>query len=1826
MVNGQEILKAFGFQQSQRIANTRGIRAFSTPQHQRNRDIRSRAEALGLPTEQVNQQIREAQQTEQLRGTQVGRGRSGRTLSRQINQGTSFEDIEAQLTRQENTLQFNIAPDVVQNLRDRGAFEPDQPLNKTEALFNRLSTSPSAVTGPVSRLVATAMITANDQVVLEGTARLADTLGLNPDVWSAPIREGKIGEITTDSPIFGNDFVDGAIFESLGFNRGGDFEDVGRVGSIQDRIDNEGEGAVALDTAFGLLDITPGNLLGLGFAGAIRRVPGIAGDAEKFRFIPTPQKLSDPIYKRRRDAELKNLARAGDDATIRDILVRGGIEDIVEPHRVDIMTNHIKRIDDPDTIRRYINDVIKERAHVTKASQLDRNKLYQRNLAEMVGSPFRTNIDEANPLYAGLQKSNLDSKALQEARVPTTLRPMVSSVGSTFKSRGELLDYVDKNGFDAIRRFFGNHRLYMHSRSRPNIIAASVDEDQRAVEMAEITKILLNQPREISKNIRRLRREGVDETNYVRRVVLEGKLGLSDRQLNDLQRRYEKVQQLANSRNQRLAEAQRGDQSLQRNYENHVNDLGETDEARANALWDMVEEAQQLQNAIPDPVGVGRNFFLKNKRIQSGLENLNISSEARKNTTELFQNRLIGLSNEMYDAMKANGMDVLPDQMNPYIQAKAIRAIVAAEAENTRSFADEIGNDLKELLGSYNNNSANQALAGREGVEATAETTQRTATQTEPAVREIEEVDVDNFKLSAQQYDAIDRSAQVEQIQEGALRGRGRGFVDISNTDIGRLLPENSPFLRMSRNLWEEIVNDGVVPRELITNDILDNLAIKVGDEEFFGLDVFRDLLKIDDPAEYILRQIDERSLSAEDVIHHIGDDVFEGTAEVTARSRIGRRDPTRVGDEIDVTSRQEVEVYDLNSFVERLIEDGVPAGTRTTTETTQTARAAVQATGTQQSRPSRITGRELLDDYNNYRVARRSPEYNARYGEDASSLTDEQAQQVIDGIDEKYGAGFFDNIAAKHSEFDRETLAIQRDAGLISNEDYIDILAAGDNYVPLQREFDQNENFLRGQFGDRYRLTPTVRTARGSKRKVVDILGASEQNRAIAIAAREANEVGARLQNVFDTGALDDVIEPVSARGDNTYSFLVNGRERFYEVKEPQLQRALTSLLPHEVNTVVSAVGKFTRMMSLNFTAANPGFYLANYSRDWIDMISSINGDIGFKAALNAAQRSFPILGTSSRALLPQRLHRALLVPQKVSNQAQIFKATGGEIGGVVTNLVRENESIISRHMDNVLKRKIGRLDQRAWRTVWDELGRAFLGVSGFIENTNRFSGWRAAVANNATVDQAREASHFVTINFLERGRGIAGTRPTFTVKGRQIPIIPFTQNNKIPEGFRGIGSSYAFLNAGVQGVNRLSRTAFTPKGLASMLLISTSLAYAEFKTNQHKQGRKEGLSWYDEIETTQPYRAQRYFMFSRGEDDYATIPMSYNAAPFMQFGRTLVNMIEGDATDKETLDRFVDIPFMTAGLLNPMNEGTLLHKFSPTVVQPFISTLINEDWHGGMVSPKGVGILSRPEDTVFKSQVANNRTEWQLAKLLSRANNSLGESFFDTRLLNTPGKASVFLNNFGGGVLDTAAGLVDTIRQNAGILPGISGEEIINSDTVQTNPALIDNVLLRAFSFKRPSLIRIERGLINERFENDARPLLERIREGQSEGNDDKIAEGLDGLIDIRQDLIGEGLVDEGGIDPGNFMGALLRENGAADLQGIFTRKVANVRAPRMEYEVDGTVKEVPSFYDWYLYLRLSGYSEDKKATRQYAAELTERYNAIAREANGINNAPGE
>lgn len=197
----------------------------------------------------------------------------------------------------------------------------------------------------------------------------------------------------------------------------------------------------------------------------------------------------------------------------------------------------------------------------------------------------------------------------------------------------------------------------------------------------------------------------------------------------------------------------------------------------------------------------------------------------------------------------------------------------------------------------------------------------------------------------------------------------------------------------------------------------------------------------------------------------------------------------------------------------------------------------------------------------------------------------------------EKYIEDGFDKYHEAQQDlvhFSNTTAAILADSGVISEKRFRELLNKWQNYVPLFRVFEENEDV---NFGD------SMKHIKGSMRDIVNPLESIIRNTAQFIQKSEMNKAKCLLADVARCDASGWLIEEVDkSDADKTViTFWENGKRKYLQT-DPDIVRAVNNMGADSSHFFIKFLHAITRLARACFTMASPEFALRNVARDWGD------------------------------------------------------------------------------------------------------------------------------------------------------------------------------------------------------------------------------------------------------------------------------------------------------------------------------------------------------------------------------------------------------------------------------------------------------------------------------------------------------------------------------------------------------------------------------------------------------------------------------------------------
>lgn len=442
------------------------------------------------------------------------------------------------------------------------------------------------------------------------------------------------------------------------------------------------------------------------------------------------------------------------------------------------------------------------------------------------------------------------------------------------------------------------------------------------------------------------------------------------------------------------------------------------------------------------------------------------------------------------------------------------------------------------------------------------------------------------------------------------------------------------------------------------------------------------------------------------------------------------------------------------------------------------------------------------------------------------SGMSDADADAII--ADSK-AAGLdatFDKHHAKLMGWTQGTRDLLLDEGLITDDQYLTLQAAYDNYVPLGGKPGEQVKSKPGTGkGFNIRGKETER-ARGRYSEADNIIEQIIQARVTALTRAGKNEVlRSFLQFVIENPdptlwevnavetrpvmTVDDqgnqIIEEQRSvvKDDRTVGIKDGGKEVFVKINDKVLREQMKNLNAEEIGIVHGHMLAAQRMLGRLYTSLSPTFTVLNFSRDTMAASLGMLDETGFRGA----------------AKLWKELPRAVVESFRsefgtASPDYQLFRATGGKTGFMNFRDIPEIAADLQKSIKNFEQ---GGIDPRVWGP---KALRTIEKINAGLENANRFAAFQAARSEGKSLAEAAKVSKNITVNFNRKG--------TLT---------------------NALSAYFLFFNPAVQGTVRVMQGLKSPKTLATLGAGMTGVAMLALQ-NASMGDDDDGVAWWDKIQ----------------------------------------------------------------------------------------------------------------------------------------------------------------------------------------------------------------------------------------------------------------------------------------------------------------------------------------------------------------------------------------
>ena len=557
-------------------------------------------------------------------------------------------------------------------------------------------------------------------------------------------------------------------------------------------------------------------------------------------------------------------------------------------------------------------------------------------------------------------------------------------------------------------------------------------------------------------------------------------------------------------------------------------------------------------------------------------------------------------------------------------------------------------------------------------------------------------------------------------------------------------------------------------------------------------------------------------------------------------------------------------------------------------------------------------------------------------------------------------------SVAVGFDKFTRKTLKFSLDSGLISQEQYDDLLNKYKYYAPLKGRVDDPSIPLtqdeEGLIEDNARsgLPSAVnnysvkgaegKQAKGRTSEAFDPLANAYAARQSTVARGVKNkQLGERLYELIKNHPNDNVwmikqdadVSRKQFSGQTlptSIGFKKEGKQIEFVIKNKRLREALLGMDVNQANAIVHMLRGLNRFLSAANTSYNPEFIFSNFSRDVQTALANLVGEQNMKGGkakdvrgwfkFNVVKDVLPSIGQVYKGF-----RKGNLSPE-IQAEWDAYLESGAKTDFFYARSPQETAQ------------QMGVLDEMARgtykgnsRKAWNATTGFVSDVNGAVENGVRFATFKAArkqfLANNDSVEAANAKAATLAKNLT----------------------VNFNRKGNMSETANAL---YLFFNASVQGSANFVRGLSSGRK-QSMLLAMTTLGYLLTQLNEDASDEdpKTGRSYYDGIPD---YEKERNFIIMKSifnsdadPEDAWKIPLPYGYNVLHLLG---LNFYEIQNGQKSIEDASIDLLSATLGSFAPIgfsqSEDALVvagKAIAPQFAKPVIEMMVNENHFGSPI-----------------------------------------------------------------------------------------------------------------------------------------------------------------------------------------------------------------------------------------------------------------------------------
>lgn len=406
-----------------------------------------------------------------------------------------------------------------------------------------------------------------------------------------------------------------------------------------------------------------------------------------------------------------------------------------------------------------------------------------------------------------------------------------------------------------------------------------------------------------------------------------------------------------------------------------------------------------------------------------------------------------------------------------------------------------------------------------------------------------------------------------------------------------------------------------------------------------------------------------------------------------------------------------------------------------------------------------------------------------------------------------------------------------------------------------------------------------------------------------------------------------------------------IDGEQVYIDIRgDERLKNSLMNLDADTMNFLTKSLSKASRFLSYVNTSLNPEFVVGNFARDIQTAINNIIGEqtmVGGKALNTKGLKRGVIKDTVPSIKDFYKGYRNS--KNRTAQQTKDFDEYINS-GAKTDWFVSRAPDQVSSTIDNLIEMQKG--------TFAGNFKKRYESIRDFVDDTN------SAVENGVRFATFKKARDLFVDNNIPRDEAIA--QAATLAKNLTVNF------NRKGEAGNLLNSLYIFFNASVQGTANFARglNVFDPESsrskqamVGSMIGFGALMAYMNSLLSDDDEDS--GRSYYSAIPAFEKERniiiMKSIFNPDAPPNQYHKIPLPYGYNVFHVLGTSIMDSMTGSQSKEEAAASLVT---SSIGSFSPVGFGSSENYFNsiargitPTVAQPIVEILANEDYFGGPV-----------------------------------------------------------------------------------------------------------------------------------------------------------------------------------------------------------------------------------------------------------------------------------